>query len=137
MLQSANTLGGYLYIIRASESIEQLFKVGRALNLKSRMFSYQTGRAHEVDLLYVLSVYDMKSAERCVKEHLKEFQYRTRREVYQLPIDMLKDIMTKCNAVDGAKKEYVRRHALSPQKSSGGAPMKFYVAFNRNLVLPL
>ena len=140
-------IGGYLYIIRASDDTDDLFKAGRSQTLKLRMFSYQTGRAHEVDLLYVLKVHDMKSAERCVKEHLKEFQYRSRREVYQLPIDLIKVIMSKCNAIDGAKKLFLSRQTpktpktqqtqQTQQKSSGGGDSrKFFVAFNRELILP-
>ena len=111
-----------------------MFKVGRTCDVKARLFSYQTGKAHEVDLLYVLKVSDMKSAEKCVRDHVREFQFRTRREVYQVPIDLLKDIMVKCNAIDGVKKEYVRRRQVT--RGGGSAPPQFYAAFSRNLVLP-
>jgi len=124
---------GYLYIIRATDDdVARLFKVGRTCDVKKRLFSYQTGKAHEVDLLYVLKVSDMKSAEKCVRDHVREFQFRTRREVYQVPIDMLKDIMGKCNAIDGVKKEYMRRQVTR----GGSASPQFYAAFSRDLVLP-
>ena len=143
-------LGGYLYIIRAAEDTDLLFKIGRASDLKARLFSYQTGRAHEVVLLYVLKVNDMKSAERCVKEHVQGFQYRTRREVYQVPLKMLRDVMGKCNAIDGVTQKYVRRQALqlrAPARSSANKNVKggaaaadsaagFYAVFSRDLVLP-
>jgi hypothetical protein len=138
--------GGYLYIIRAADDTNILFKIGRASDLKARLFSYQTGRAHEVVLLYVLKVNDMKSAERCVKDHVQAFQYRTRREVYQVPLNMLKVVMGKCNAIDGVTKEYVRRQALHlhpPNRGGtkgGAAPNNtttgFYAMFSRNLILP-
>jgi len=140
--------GGYLYIIRAAEDTDLLFKIGRASDLKARLFSYQTGRAHEVVLLYVLKVNDMKSAERCVKEHVQAFQYRTRREVYQVPLKMLRDVMGKCNAIDGVTQKYVRRQALqlrAPAPSSASKNVKggaaadsaagFYAVFSRDLVL--
>jgi hypothetical protein len=73
-----------------SDEIDNLFKVGRAKNIKTRLFSYQTGKAHNVELLYLLSVHHMKDAEKCIKSQLKEFQYRTRREIYQVPLNMLK-----------------------------------------------
>ena len=124
---------GYLYIIRATDDgIVRLFKVGRTCDVKARLFSYQTGTAHEVELLYVLKVSDMKSAEKCVRDHVREFQFRTRREVYQVPIDMLKDIMGKCNAIDGVKKEYARRQATR----GGSAAPQIYAAFSRDLVQP-
>ena len=69
--------------------VNELFKVGRAKDIKARLQSYQTGHAHAhahaVDLLYVLSVHNMKNAEKCIKAQLKEFQYRQMREVYQVP----------------------------------------------------
>ena len=80
----------------------------------------------------MLKVSDMKSAEKCVKDHVREFQFRIRREVYQVPIDMLKDIMSKCNAIDGVKRSYIRR-----QNVVTGGTSHFYVMFDRNLVLPI
>lgn len=84
------TTTGYIYVIRASEEVDDLFKAGRAGDLEKRLFSYQTGRAHEVEPVFIYAVHDMRSAERCIKAHLQEFQYRKRREVYQVPIDLLK-----------------------------------------------
>ena len=123
---------GYIYIISASSEVDDLFKIGRAKNLKTRLFSYQTGKAHTVDLIYVLAVHDMKSAEACVKAQLKKFQYRTRREVYQVPVDMLKEIINKCNEIDGITKEYTRRKRLT----SGGGKPSFYAVFSKDLILP-
>lgn len=123
---------GYIYVISASKEVEDLFKVGRAADLKKRLFSYQTGNAHTVELIYVIAVHDMKSAERCVKSHLLEFQYRQRREVYQVPKDMLKTIIGKCNEIDGIKKEYIRRKGLS-----GGGNNLIYAVFNKEKILPV
>jgi phage anti-repressor protein len=125
--------GGYMYVLNASEDVADLFKTGRAGDLKNRMFAYQTGRAHEVEPVYIYAVHDMRSAERCVKAHLAEFQYRKRREVYQVPLDLLKDIIVKCDAIDGAKREYTRRRA-TVRNMTGGAD--YFVAFNKNLILP-
>ena len=130
-IPALNTANGYIYVIKASDEINDLFKIGRACNLKKRLFSYQTGKAHSVDLLYTLSVHDMKKAEKCMKALLEEYQYRTRREIYQVPIDMIKLIMNKCDEVDGAKKQYIRRKKLS----TGGSE-NYYIAFNKELILP-
>jgi len=120
---------GYIYVIRASDEVDDMFKTGRAGDLKKRLFSYQTGRANEVEPVYIYAVHDMRSAERCVKAHLQEFQYRKRREVYQVPLGLLKNIIVKCDAIDGAKREYVRRSAIT---QTGG----YYTAFRKDLVLP-
>jgi phage anti-repressor protein len=130
-IPALNTANGYIYVIKASDEVNDLFKIGRASNLKKRLFSYQTGKAHSVDLLYTLSVHDMKKAEKCMKALLEEYQYRTRREIYQVPIDMIKFIMNKCDEVDGAKKQYIRRKKLS----TGGSE-NYYIAFNKELILP-
>jgi phage anti-repressor protein len=120
---------GYMYVLRASEQVDDLFKTGRAGDLKRRLFTYQTGRAHDVEPVYIYAVHDMRSAERCVKAHLQEFQYRKRREVYQVPLDLIKDLIIKCDAIDGAKKEFSLRRATT---HSGG----FYAAFHKDLLLP-
>jgi phage anti-repressor protein/RNase P subunit RPR2 len=125
-----NDANGYIYILRASDEVSDLFKVGRAKDIKSRLQSYQTGHAHNVNLLYVLAVHNMKNAEKCIKSQLKEFQYRQRREVYQVPIDMLKIIVKKCNEFDGMKKEYIRRK----KQTIGGD--NYFAVFNKDLILP-
>jgi phage anti-repressor protein len=122
---------GYIYVIKASDEIDNLFKVGRAKNIKTRLFSYQTGKAHNVELLYLLSVHNMKDAEKCIKSQLKEFQYRTRREIYQVPLNMLKKFIDKCNEFDGLKKEYKKKQNLS-----GGNNNNYYAVFNKQLILP-
>ena len=121
---------GYIYIVSASNEVAELFKIGRAKDIKTRLQSYQTGHAHTVDLLYVLSVHNMKNAEKCIKDQLKEFQYRQRREVYQVPLDMLKQIINKCNDFDGMKKEYIRRKKLTV----GGD--NYFAFFKKDLILP-
>ena len=127
---SSNKSKGYVYIICASSDVDDLFKIGRAGNLKQRLFSYQTGKAHNVKLLYVLEVEDMKSVEKCIKQQLQEYQYRVRREVYQLPLDMIKQIMKKCNEIDKVKKEYTNRKTLS------GGSLNHFVVFSKDLILP-
>ena len=129
-----STMDGFIYIIFASTEVETLYKIGRAKDLKSRLFTYQTGRAHEVIPLYILEVHDMKSAERCIKAHLQEYQYRKRREVYQIPLDLLKNVINKCNGIDAVKKHYVRRAALPEQ--NGGKDGSYYAVFSKDLILP-
>lgn len=121
-------LGGYIYILRASEVIDELFKVGRTGDLKARMSTYQTGHGEQVQYLYILKVHDVKSAERCIKAQLAEFQHRKRREVYEVPVQLIKEVIKGCNRMDGAKKEYVRRKAVT---MTGGA----YVMVSRDLVV--
>jgi phage anti-repressor protein len=136
-IPTLNDANGYIYIIKASDEVDDLFKIGRAGNIKKRLFSYQTGKAHEVDLIYVLAVHDMKSAEKCVKSHLLEYQYRTRREIYQVPLDMLKIIIDTCNRVDGAKKQYIKRKNYQKAgKNSQGILKSYYAVFNKDLILP-
>jgi len=43
----------------------------------------------------------------------------------------IKPIMNKCDEVDGAKKQYIRRKKLS----TGGSE-NYYIAFNKELILP-
>lgn len=126
-----NDTDGYIYILRASNEVADLFKIGRSKDIKNRLQSYQTGHAHNVNLLYVLSVHNMKNAEKCIKSQLKEFQYRQRREIYQVPINMLKEIIKKCNEFDGMKKEYIRRKKITV----GGE--NYFALFKKDLILPI
>lgn len=47
--------------------------------------------------MFIIPVDDIDSVETCVKKACKNFQYRKRKEVYEIDIEVLKKIMEECN----------------------------------------
>jgi phage anti-repressor protein len=89
--------GGVIYILKALNSDITLYKLGKTKDLRNRLNTYNSGNANDVEPLFILPVNDIDSVESCVKKACKTHQYRKYKEVYEIDIDVLKDVMTECN----------------------------------------
>ncbi len=89
--------GGVIYVLEAQNSTTTLYKLGKTTDLKNRMKTYNTGNANDVEPLFILKVIDIDSVETCIKVACKTYKYRKYKEIYEIDIDVLKQIMTKCN----------------------------------------
>ena len=99
---------GYMYIVRASEHKDGLVKIGRSKDLLSRLRAYNSGRADDIEVLYMYKVEDLESTEACVKSLLKKHQYRKYKEVYQANIDIIKELIQGCGQLS-AKLHYKKQ----------------------------
>jgi phage anti-repressor protein len=114
---------GYVYIVRASEKHDGLYKIGRSQDLLQRIKNYNTGRVEDVEVLYVFKTEDTKGTEGCVKTFLKQFQLKKYKEVYQANLTMIKELMRECGKI-GNKLQWTKRKS----EMSGG----YYVVVATN-----
>ena len=95
---------GYVYMIRVKDGVtlhevsngEVPVKIGRALQMQERMDGYDTGFADKVDILYQVQTDDMVAVESCVKLLCKAKQYRKRKEIYTIDVDVMKKVIDHC-----------------------------------------
>ena len=99
--------GGFIYIIKVGDRPD-VYKVGRTEDISKRMKTYQTGLADDVDVLFMYETDDLVKTEKCVQTWLSDHQYRQNREVYEVDVSVLKDVIVGCQKV-GAKLKYVKR----------------------------
>jgi len=92
-----NIISGVIYIIRALNTDITLYKLGKSKVLKERLNDYNSGNANDIEPLFIIPVQDIDKVEKCVKNTVKKHQYRKWKEVYEIDIDTLKEIMEKCN----------------------------------------
>ena len=118
---------GYMYIVRASEHNDGLVKIGRSKDLLSRLRAYNSGRADDIEVLYMYKVEDLESAEGCVKSLLKKHQYRKYKEVYQANIDIIKELIQGCGRLS-AKLHYKKQK----MEMTGG----FYIVIHEDTPSP-
>ena len=88
---------GIIYILKALNSTTTLYKLGKTKNLKNRLKTYNSGNANDIEPLFILPVQDIDSVESCIKKSCKKFQYRKYKEVFEIDIDVLKEVMEECN----------------------------------------
>ena len=89
--------GCIIYVLEAQNSTTTLYKLGKTTDLKNRMKTYNTGNANDVEPLFILKVPDVDSVETCIKIACKTYRYRKYKEVYEIDIDVLKEVITRCN----------------------------------------
>lgn len=116
-----NTKGGIIYILKALNTEETLYKLGKTNNLKNRLKTYNSGNANSVEPIFILKVGDIDSVENCIKNACKKFQYRKYKEVYEIDLKVLKEVIIKCEdlsnsvskAFDEMKKKDVKTKILN------------------------
>ena len=120
---------GYVYVIRASEKMDGVFKIGRSKDLNRRLDEYQTGRADLLEVVFKLRTDSLQQVEACVRAWMRDNRHNGCRmrcnEVYKADIDLIKTVIHKCDAVGRAKVEFARRKPLT---MTGG----YYVVLKKN-----
>ena len=93
-----NPQKGVIYVFRTPDTPENnLYKIGRTIDLKKRLQSHSSGLSEDIDVLFIQEVNDVNKIEKCAKEAMKKFQYRKYKEVYQVNIDVIKFIIKNCD----------------------------------------
>mgnify|MGYP006276579279 CR=1 FL=1 len=114
---------GFIYVIKASEKYNSVYKLGKSKDLKNRLRSYNGGRMDDVEIVYAFETDNMDDVEKCVKAMLAEKQYRKVKEVYQVDIDIIKGVIQDCSKLCiKTKKRFIKM-----TKQSGG----YYMVFDR------
>jgi len=121
---------GVIYVLKTSEdvSLKDLYKIGSTEDFKSRLTTHHTSHADNVEVKHVYKTSDIKGVERCLKAVLKEKQYRKRKEFYQVDLQVIKDVISKC----GDALSLVKKTRIS--KSVGGnndEAEKYYIYMHK------
>ena len=128
-----NKKKGVVYILKALNTTTTLYKIGRSDDLKKRLKNYNSGNANDVEPLFILEVNDIEKVENCVKNIVKDFKYRKYKEVYELDIDILKNIMMRCDEFVNGFDVYFQRKNKSLTKKKfddikGGGNFMIYIS---------
>jgi hypothetical protein len=103
-----NPSGGTIYILKASDAddIENiilsndeddiLLKVGSSEELRQRLLTYNSDKADNITPLYYLETDNVQLVEECIHIYAKQYQYRKKKEIYLMNLDMLKLFVEKC-----------------------------------------
>lgn len=113
--KSKAPIAGGIYIIRVADG-KTLYKLGRTKDLQKRLRVYQTGLADDIDVMFFYETEDIKRVENCLKSLLQEHRYRKYKEVYDIDLDIMKEIVSGCGSL-GAKLKYYKQ---KQSKLNGG-----------------
>lgn len=119
-----NPRKGVFYILQTSDDAT-LYKIGKTANLKKRLLNYNADKSNDFRPIFVYETDEIDKIESCVKLHMKEYQYRKYKEVYQVNIEIIKKIVNECmkstNKINLIKK-------YKPIKQDGG---NYFVVFDK------
>jgi phage anti-repressor protein len=90
-----NPQKGIIYILQAADGIGY-YKLGSSDNLKKRLNAYNGDKLDDVQPLFLLETDNIKQVEKCVKTFMQEYQYRKYKEIYEVDLDMLKEMVHDC-----------------------------------------
>lgn len=112
-----NQTKGLLYVFRALNTDLTLYKIGRTINSKNRFKTHNSPMANDLEVLFQYETDDVEQVEQCVKVLMKVAQYRKYKEIYQIDISIIKNIIQDCDA----KIQEVNKKI---KKQKGGIPVK-------------
>lgn len=99
---NAQPKAGYVYVIRASEKRDSVYKIGRTTDLHARLRSHQSALADDLSILEIYRTDNVEAVESCTHAWLKPYKYRKYKEIFQIDIDTIKHVIAKCGAVGNA-----------------------------------
>jgi phage anti-repressor protein/predicted GIY-YIG superfamily endonuclease len=105
--QSAPTNKGAIYVLKTTEDIEGVYKIGRTKNFAERLKVHQSSHPDKLEIMHVYETDNIEAVENCLKLILKTKAYRKRREFYEIDIDLLKELIKSCDCMNLA----VRRNS--------------------------
>ena len=91
---------GVIYVFETPNTPQNsLYKIGKTQDLKQRLKSHQSPLSHDINVLYYFETEDITSVEKCAKTFMKKYQYRKYKEVYQVNIEIIKKVISKCGNI--------------------------------------
>ena len=93
-----NPKKGIIYIFRAlNENNVTLYKIGKTINSKKRFTSHNSPLANDIEIIMTYEADNIEQLESCVKLMMKKAQYRKYKEIYQVDIDIIKNVIKDCD----------------------------------------
>lgn len=136
-----NIIGGVIYILEAQNSDITLYKLGKSGGIKKRLNTYNTGNANDVEPLFIFKVNDITATENCIKSLCKKYQYRKYKEIYEININLFKEVIESCTEIsnklvkdydDMVKKKEINRNLSRMTKNIN---RKYFMYLTKNNII--
>ena len=124
---------GIIYVFRALNTDNAtLYKIGRTINSKKRFDSHNSPLANDLEIIMIYEADNIQQLELCVKTMMKKAQYRKYKEIYQVDLDIMKNVIKDC---DVKLKEINDMIDKKNKKQKGGKILQNNVTNNDKLYL--
>ena len=93
-----------IYFFAVDDRKQNIFKIGRTIDIVKRLINYNVGRIKEVDLKYLALVKNALLIENCMKLNLKKYKIYKNKEIYTIEPNKIKKIINDCYCKNISKK---------------------------------
>ena len=104
-------------------SDQKIYKIGKTNDFKSRIKTHQSSHEDNIKVKLVYKTDYIDDIEKCLKQYMKEKQYKKYKEFYQVDIDIIKTMIKECE-----KMSLVAKKALTGKNYKGG----FYIYIDKD-----
>ena len=94
-----NPKRGVIYVIRSSKTTEDIFKLGRSKRFLARLMAHNSIEADDIEIMLLYETNNIVQVENCVKNALRTKQYRKRKEIYEVDMDTIKQVISGCDNI--------------------------------------
>jgi phage anti-repressor protein len=93
-----NSSKGIIYVFRALNTDNAtLYKIGRTVSSKKRFNSHNSPLANDLEIIMIYEADNIEQLESCVKNYMKKSQYRKYKEIYEVDLDIIKEVIEDCD----------------------------------------
>lgn len=93
-----NSSKGIIYVFRALNTENAtLYKIGRTISSKKRFNSHNSPLANDLEIIMIYEADNIEQLETCVKNYMKKSQYRKYKEIYEVDLDIIKEVVEDCD----------------------------------------
>jgi len=98
-------------VLKTDLGIKDVYKIGKSKKFKQRLTTHNSSHVDNVKVVLVYEASDIDGVERCLKAVLKGFQYKKRKEFYEITIDKLKVLLEDCDKIT-LKAKYMKNDKI-------------------------
>jgi predicted GIY-YIG superfamily endonuclease len=89
--QQTEIKGGVIYLLNTDLNLPNVYKIGKTTDFKSRLKTHQSSTVDNIKVVKVYKTKDIDNVEKCLKQYLKEKQYKKYKEFYQVDKEIVKN----------------------------------------------
>lgn len=106
-----NNNGGIIYILQAQNANVTLLNVAKVLYKPGKMENnIKRINTNDILPLFIIKVDDVNAVEYCIKALIKRTEYKKHKEIYQIDLDILKDVCVLCDAIIDSFNAYIKNN---------------------------
>lgn len=95
--QQENIQGGVIYILNTDLNLPGVYKIGKTTDFKARLKTHQSSHVDNIKVVKVYKTTDIDNVEKCLKQYLKQKQFKKYKEFYQVEVDDITKLFKICN----------------------------------------